>query len=111
MFLKVLNKGSNMLSNTESHIESSQPQENKLLACCWFALAALLALTPIVSLSSKAYFLTPGIFGLSAILFLIGKQRLKRYRIEEEKFRTYTRNIAFFVAIYCPVSILLINNA
>ena len=100
-----------MLSNTEDHIESSQPQENKLLACCWFALAALLALTPIISLSGIAYFLTPGFFGLSAILFLVGKQRLNKYRIEEEKFRIYTRSIAFFVAIYCPASILLINNA
>lgn len=100
-----------MLSNTESHIEISQPQENKPLAFCWFSLAALLVLTTIVGLSGKAYFLTPGFFGLSAILFLMGKQRLKKYRVEEEKFRTYTRNIAFFVAIYCPVSILLINNA
>ncbi len=100
-----------MLSNTESHLESTQPPENKLLACCWFALAALLVLTPIIGLSGKTYFLAPGIFGLSAILFLMGKQRLKKYRMEEEKFRTYTRNIAFFVAIYCPVSSLLINHA
>ncbi len=100
-----------MLSNTESHIETSQPKENKPLAFFWFFLAALLALTPIISLTGKAYFLTPGFLGLSAILFLIGKQRLKKYRTEEGKFRIYTRNIAFFVAIYCPVSILLINNA
>lgn len=100
-----------MLSNTEGHIGNSQPQESKLLACCWFSLAALLALAPIVSLSGKAYFLTPGFFGLSAILVLMGRQRLNKYRVEEEKFRAYTKNIAFFVAIYCPVSILFMNNA
>jgi hypothetical protein len=100
-----------MQSSTENYTNSPKIKENKLLACCWFALAALLALTPIISLSGKAYFLTPGIIGLSVILLMMGRQRLNKYRIQEEKFRIYTRNIAFFVAIYCSVSIVLMNNA
>ena len=70
-----------MLSSTEGHIDIPQPKENKSLAFCWFSLAALLALAPVISLTGKAFFLTPGFFGLGAILFLIGRQRLKKYRI------------------------------
>jgi uncharacterized membrane protein YhaH (DUF805 family) len=106
---KNLNEGILMLLNSTGDLEKSILKENKLLVYFFFALAALLVLLPALSLSGKAYLSIPEFFGLSIILILIGKQRLNKYKIEDENFKSYARNIALFVEIYSPISSLFIN--
>ncbi|SUJ14680.1 Uncharacterised protein [Shewanella morhuae] len=95
---------------TENYTGNFKNKENKLLAYCWFTLSALLAITPFISFSGKAYLLIPGFLGLSAILFMIGRQRLNKYVIKEEKLNVLIRNLAIFVAIYSGASVAIMQK-
>ncbi len=72
-------------------METTHLNENKVLAGIWFALSFCVGISAFVVLFAAASPLIRGslclsALGFSTILFFMGRQRLRRYRIEPERF-------------------------
>ncbi|MGI2173044.1 hypothetical protein ACRN92_02575 [Shewanella ulleungensis] len=74
-------------------------KENKILATTWLFLASFLIVSAGYILSTSGKYLVPSILGISIILFLMGRQRLTKYQIQQSKFQLYIRSLAIVVAI------------
>ncbi len=73
--------------------------ENSLLAVMWFVLALVVACFGIYIMFTPGKYLVASFLGLSFLLFVIGRQRLKLYQLEPDRFKMQIRNLGLFIAM------------
>lgn len=86
---------------------TEKPAQNIMLACFCFLFASLVAAAAIAVLFSSTPFLMPGLLLMSMVFVMIGRQRVHRFAIEQQKFVKQVRLVALLSAVFCGVSAML----
>lgn len=86
-------------------MENLNVAENKTLAYLWFLLAFICLAISILAIRTSGIFIVPGIWGMSAILIIVGRQRLSQCQLERNQFNSLVRKIALVTSIWCGVSV------
>ena len=82
---------------------------NRFLATIWFLLSALiLILSPIIFISVPL--LSVGTVSFAVILFLLGRQRLQKYRMSDKKFNRTIFILALLIVFSSSLSTIFITT-
>ena len=85
-------------------------KENYFLATLWFLLGIIVLVATCYSINTPGKYLIPSGLGMSAILFLMARQRLLKFGMKPSTFTKYIRNLGLFVTISSSVGIATISN-
>ena len=77
-------------------------QENKLIAVIWFVLSFTIAVSTFYIWNTSGRFLIFTSLGMSIVLLLTGRQRVKKYRLENEKYNKFMGYLGIFIVFANP---------
>ncbi len=87
------------------NMESVEP--NSAMACIWIVLSVLVATSSIFAIFDAVPYFAPAFLGLAWIVFLMGRQRTRRFALPMQKYLASMRWAGLSVALLASMGTIL----